>query len=51
METFSKDKFEFEEAKIGGDNGPGVGVMGGLERPGSMEFKAWEICLVTRDGG
>ena len=34
METFSKDVFEFREARIVyGNKGAGVGVMGGLEVP------------------
>ena len=31
METFTEDTFEFRKARIvGGDEGAGVGVMGGL---------------------
>ena len=31
METFTKDMFQFREARIvGGDEGVGVGVIGGL---------------------
>ena len=30
METFTEDTFEFWEARIVGDEGAGVGVMGGL---------------------
>ena len=34
VETFSKDAFEFREARIvGGDKEAGVGVMGGLMGP------------------
>ena len=37
METFTEDTFEFREARIvSGDEGAGVGVMGGLKGPDGM---------------
>ena len=39
METFTEDMFEFRKARIGGDEGAGVRVMGGLRgRDGLREY-------------
>ena len=49
METFMEDTFEFRVARIvGGDEGAGVGVMGGLSRLDGMREKGNLLGIVGR---
>ena len=47
METFTEDMFEFRKARIvGGDEGAGIGVMGGLRGLDGMRGEGTSHCLM-----